>query len=100
VRFGEFNPQEQPTKRWPAAFVVARAYLDQLERGEGLSATRVAELRRELDRLEAMPAGARMAPLTELAFGWMPMPGPPRTCPRARPGLGDPGVDDAGLSPA
>ena len=68
VRFGEFNPQEQPTKRWPAAFVVARAYLDQLERGEGLSAARVAEVRRELDRLEGMAARARTAPLTELAL--------------------------------
>ncbi|CAN5786345.1 hypothetical protein BH23GEM11_BH23GEM11_18060 [soil metagenome] len=68
VRFGEFNPQHQPTKRWPAAFVVAKAYLDQLERGEGLSSSRIASLRGELDRLEAMSAGAaRTEALARLA---------------------------------
>jgi hypothetical protein len=68
VRFGEFNPQHQPVKRWPPAFVVAKAYLDQLERGQGLSSTRIAALRGELDRLEAMSAGAaRTEALTRLA---------------------------------
>ncbi len=70
ARFGEFNPQEQPTKRWPPAFVVARAFLDQLERGQGLASARIAELRRELDRLEAMdPGAARAEGLTVLALG-------------------------------
>ncbi|TVP44952.1 MAG: hypothetical protein EA350_10485 [Gemmatimonadales bacterium] len=68
VRFGEFNPQHQPTKRWPPAFVVAKAYLDQLERGAGLSSARIASLRGELDRLEGMGAGAaRTEELTRLA---------------------------------
>jgi hypothetical protein len=69
ARFGEFNPQEQPAKRWPAAFVVARAFLDQLERGEGLGSARIAELRRELARLEALsPGAARSEGLTLLAL--------------------------------
>ncbi len=67
VRFGEFNPQEQPAKRWPPAFVVARAYLDQLERGETLAASRIAEIRGELDRLEGMSGGERRSALSELA---------------------------------
>jgi hypothetical protein len=68
ARFGEFNPQEQPAKRWPAAFVVARAYLDQLERGAGLAPARIAAVRGELARLEAASGAARADGLTRLAL--------------------------------
>lgn len=69
ARFGEFNPQEQPTKRWPPHFSVARAFLDQLERNAGLSAARIADVRAELARLEALPAGqVRDTGLTTLAL--------------------------------
>ena len=54
--------------RWPAAFVVARAYIDQLVRGGAVSAERGASLARELDRIEAMPQGSdRDAALARLA---------------------------------
>ena len=45
-----FNPQQQFRVTWPAEPVVAHAYLDQLERGEVLSASIVEDLRRALDR--------------------------------------------------
>ena len=69
VNFSEFNPQMQPSKRWPPAFVVARAYLDQLERNAGLGAEARAHVARELDRLEGMAAGPdRRTELTSLAI--------------------------------
>ncbi|MCH7667422.1 MAG: DUF305 domain-containing protein, partial [Acidobacteria bacterium] len=55
-----FNPQQQFRIRWPAAPVVARAYLDQLERGEELSESLAVELTEALDRSEArLEDGAR-----------------------------------------
>ena len=38
VHFDQLNPQTQPQIVWPAAFPVARAYLDQLVRDKGLAA--------------------------------------------------------------
>jgi hypothetical protein len=68
VRFEEFNPQMQPRKSWPASFVVARAYLDQLARGSALGAERVNLLRTELGRAEGLAAGeARSTALRQLA---------------------------------
>lgn len=68
VRMGTFNPQTQPRLVWPAAFVVARAYLDQLARGSTVPAARVTALRADLDRAEAMPAGQpRRTALGQLA---------------------------------
>ena len=62
-----FNVQEQQRFAWPPTFVLARAYLDQLERGRGLVADRIAAVRSELARLEAMSAQARRGGLTQLA---------------------------------
>lgn len=45
-----FNPQQQFPVTWPAEPVVARAYLDQLERSGSVPASTVAELRAALDR--------------------------------------------------
>jgi hypothetical protein len=47
---GIFNPQQQFPVTWPANPVVARAYLDQLERDDGLDPAVVADLRTVLDR--------------------------------------------------
>jgi uncharacterized protein (DUF305 family) len=47
---GVFNPQQQFRVDWPDDPVVARAYLDQLERGKALSASLVADLVAALDR--------------------------------------------------
>ena len=45
----EFNPQRQRSFDWPAEPVVARAYLDQLVRGEGLEEASRADLDAALD---------------------------------------------------
>ena len=50
---GSFNPQQQFPVQWPAEPVVARAYLDQLERGGELSESLGAQLTAVLDRSEA-----------------------------------------------
>ena len=50
---GVFNPQQQFPVQWPAEPVVARAYLDQLERGGELSESFGAQLTVVLDRSEA-----------------------------------------------
>lgn len=68
VTYDEFNAMHQPRNEWPASFVVSRAYLDQLERNEGLSADRIESLRSELSDIEAMDdASAQHAALTEMA---------------------------------
>ena len=50
---GVFNPQQQFPVQWPAEPVVARAYLDQLERGGELSESLGVQLTAVLDRSEA-----------------------------------------------
>ena len=47
---GVFNPQQQFRFGWPDEPVVARAYIDQLQRGEVLSTSVVADLNAALDR--------------------------------------------------
>ena len=51
-----FNPQQQFRVTWPAEPVVARAYLDQLERSGSLPASTAAELIDALDRVAARSA--------------------------------------------
>jgi uncharacterized protein (DUF305 family) len=46
---GLFNPQQQFRVTWPAEPVVARAYIDQLQRSEALSQSLVTELTTTLD---------------------------------------------------
>jgi hypothetical protein len=68
VRFEAFNPQTQPRNEWPATFVVARAYLDQLVRSGGIPGERAATVANELDRAERRPDGPRGRPaLAQLA---------------------------------
>ncbi|HEX8694385.1 MAG TPA: hypothetical protein VF746_18330 [Longimicrobium sp.] len=67
VRMESFNPQHQTKLSWPASFVVARAYLDQLTRGRGLSGTRVTRVARDLDQAERLRGVARRNALTRLA---------------------------------
>ena len=47
---GRFNPQQQFRVTWPAVPVVARAYIDQLERSDALSDSAVADLAAALER--------------------------------------------------
>lgn len=67
VRFEQFNAQHQPRLTWPASFVVARAYLDQLERNDGLRRAWAAPVRQELARAERQSGQARRTTLTALA---------------------------------
>ncbi len=68
VQSTEFNPQHQTKLVWPASFVVARAYVDQLVRNSGLPQARTTRVKSDLDRAEALGAGARQrTALTQLA---------------------------------
>jgi hypothetical protein len=47
-----FNPQQQFKVTWPAEPVVAKAYVDQIERGALLSADMIKKLNNALDKSE------------------------------------------------
>jgi len=67
VHLDYFNAQDQPKMTWPASFVVARAYVDQLERSNGLSPVRVKAVRQALAQAEKSQGAARRDALTKLA---------------------------------
>jgi hypothetical protein len=67
VRMDTFNPQLQTRITWPASFSVARAYLDQLTRGNGLATARRNAVARELDRAERLQGAEQRTALTRLA---------------------------------
>ena len=53
VRVPELNVQNQQKIAWPAQLIVAKAYLDQLERSQALPANRIAELRKAIQSAES-----------------------------------------------
>jgi hypothetical protein len=67
IKFDFMNVQGQPKMVWPASFVVARAYLDQLARSNGLSTDRIAEVRAQLASAEKLSKGAQRQVLIQLA---------------------------------
>jgi hypothetical protein len=67
VRFDVFNPQNQPKLVWPASYVVARAYLDQLVRDNGIPRDRSTSIARDLGRAEKLKGASERAALTQLA---------------------------------
>jgi len=67
IHFDFLNVQDQPKLVWPASFVLARAYLDQLARSNGLAAARVAAARDALARAEKLSGADRRGALTQLA---------------------------------
>ena len=68
VRYETFNVQEQPRVIWPASFVVARAYLDQIARANALTEERIAGVSVQLAAAEGMSGGAdRRVALAEIA---------------------------------
>ena len=67
VRVDRFNPQLQERIVWPASFVVARAYLDQLARSNGLTSARSAAITADLSRAEGLSGAARRRALNQLA---------------------------------
>ena len=67
VHLDHLNVQGQPQFVWPPSFALARAYLDQLERSNGLAADRIAAARQGLSAAEASEGEARREALGELA---------------------------------
>ena len=67
IHFDYLNAQDQQRLVWPASFVVARAYLDQLERGNGLAAAEVTAARAALAGAERTSGQGRKDALTQLA---------------------------------
>src|SRR2546428_33641 len=59
VHLDYFNTQGQPKIVWPASFVVARAYLDQLARSNGVAPDSVSALRNDLGRAEKLAGQPR-----------------------------------------
>ena len=53
VRVGELNVQSQERIAWPQKLVVAKAYVDQLERSHALPADRIAALRQAIQTAES-----------------------------------------------
>jgi hypothetical protein len=53
VRVAELNVQDQQRLDWPAKLVVAKAYVDQLERSQALPADRIAALRAAIHGAES-----------------------------------------------
>jgi len=53
IRVAELNVQNQQRIEWPRTLVVAKAYVDQLERSQALPADRVAALRQALQTAES-----------------------------------------------
>ncbi|NNE69859.1 MAG: hypothetical protein HKN29_05780 [Rhodothermales bacterium] len=67
VELDYLNAQGQPQFRWPASFALAKAYLDQLERDNGLSRGRIGEIRAELAQAESASDAASRRMLLSLA---------------------------------
>jgi len=65
VRVAALNVQNQQKLEWPAQLVVAKAYLDQLERSQALPAERIAALRTAISGAEANKG--KMAKLKTMA---------------------------------
>ncbi len=67
VHFDFLNVQDQPKLVWPASFVLARAYTDQLVRGNGLPSSQTSAIYDQLSKAEKMQGSARQSALTALA---------------------------------
>jgi hypothetical protein len=67
VKVDYWNTQDQQKFVWPPSFVLARAYLDQLERSKGLAPDQIASARSTLTRAEGQSAAERKATLTQLS---------------------------------
>jgi hypothetical protein len=67
VRMPYWNTQDQQKIVWSPTFVLARAYLDQLERSKGLGSDAIASARTALANAERRPANERKTALTTLA---------------------------------
>ena len=69
VHFDYLNAQDQQQLVWPASFVVARAYIDQLARSRGLPTVRINAIRDALTGAERASGQARRDALSRLSTG-------------------------------
>jgi hypothetical protein len=67
VHLDYLNTQGQPHFVWPPSITLARAYVDQLARSNGLPAARIASVRNDLSRAEQMNPAQRHDLLTQVA---------------------------------
>jgi hypothetical protein len=68
VRMTEFNVQNQQKIEWPRELIVAKAYLDQLERSKALPADQIANLRKAISDAESLKMDEKsLAALRSLA---------------------------------
>jgi hypothetical protein len=67
VHFDYLNAQGQPKFVWPPSFALARAYVDQLQRSNGLSAGRLSAVRQALASAESASGAQRRDALSRLA---------------------------------
>ena len=67
VQFEYLNAQEQQKMVWPPSFALARAYVDQIERANGLTPARIKSLRADLQAAEAATGTARRNALAKIA---------------------------------
>ncbi len=67
VHLAMFNPTTQPKLTWPANIAVAQAYLDQLERVNGLASDKLSADRGDLDKAEHLDDAQRRSALRKLA---------------------------------
>jgi hypothetical protein len=67
VRFDYLNAQQQRRLVWPPSFAKARAFLDQLERSNGLAAGQIGRVRDELASAEKLSGQPRRQALERIA---------------------------------
>jgi hypothetical protein len=67
VKMDYWNVQDQQKFVWPASFALAKAYLDQLQRSNGLAAARIQATRDALAAAERANGQQRRTALTQLA---------------------------------
>jgi len=61
VHFDELNVQNQPKIIWPQNFIVARAYIDQLERSKALAPAKLTALNDAISKFEASHSDKKAA---------------------------------------
>lgn len=67
VHLDYLNAQGQPKFVWPASFALARAYVDQLTRSNGLTSNRLSAVRQVLATAESASGAQRRGALTKLS---------------------------------
>ena len=67
MHFDFLNVQDQPLLVWPASFAVARSYLDQLARSNGIARDRLVRITAQLEQIEAMTGAERRTAMSQLS---------------------------------